>query len=131
MRANNTALTEAQDAEEAHLRARFDAFAFGPESTAHRRRQVLQDAERQYKKHRFFGDFADTVPLSSKDKRDLEFLRWIYSHRSQKRPNLRTSFWKHMATIPSSASCRRRTEIYTRGIPNCGRQKQLTICRLG
>ncbi len=79
MRANNTALTEAQDAEEAHLRARFDAFAFGPESTAHRRRQVLQDAERQYKKHRFFGDFAYAVPLSSKDKRDLEFLRWIYS----------------------------------------------------
>jgi hypothetical protein len=31
------------------------------------------------RKNRFFGDDAYAVPLSSKDERDLEFLRWLYA----------------------------------------------------
>ena len=50
LRDNETALTEAQQAEEAHLRARFDVFSASPESVARRRREALQDAERQFKK---------------------------------------------------------------------------------
>ena len=50
LRDNETALTEAQTAEEAHLRARFDVFAASPESIARRRREALEDAERRFKK---------------------------------------------------------------------------------
>jgi hypothetical protein len=52
-RDNQTALTAAQTAEEAHLRARFDVFAASPESIARRRRQALQDAERRFKMRGF------------------------------------------------------------------------------
>jgi hypothetical protein len=83
LRANNTALTEAQDDEEAHLRTRSDAFVHGPEQTACLRRQALQDAERQFKKHLFFGDYSYAVPLSWKDERDLELLRWLYPEPSR------------------------------------------------
>ena len=50
LRDNKTALTEAQQAEEAHLRARFDVFSASPEAVARRRREALQDAERLFKK---------------------------------------------------------------------------------
>jgi hypothetical protein len=88
LRANNTALTEAQDDEEAHLRARFDVFAYGPEHAPHLRRQALQDAERQFKKNIFFGDYSYAVPLSRRDKGDLELLRWLYPKPSPKTSQL-------------------------------------------
>ena len=50
LREDGTALTEAQKAEEAHLRARIDVLSASPESIARRRRQALQDAERLFKK---------------------------------------------------------------------------------
>jgi hypothetical protein len=76
--ANNTALTEAQDDEEAHLRARFDAFTHGPEHTARGRLKALEDAERRFKMKHYNGhSFAP--PLSRKDQNDLEFLRRLYS----------------------------------------------------
>jgi hypothetical protein len=77
LRDNQTALTKAQTAEEAHLRARFDVFAASPESIARRRRQALEDAERRFKKSRLFGDFP-AAPLSRKERNDLELLRWLY-----------------------------------------------------
>jgi hypothetical protein len=64
LRDNKTALTEAQKAEEAHLRARFDVFKASPELIARRRR--LQDAERRFKKSRLTGDFY-AASLSRKD----------------------------------------------------------------
>ncbi|MGB6659062.1 MAG: hypothetical protein WBE90_08190 [Xanthobacteraceae bacterium] len=78
LRANNTALTDAQDAEEAHLRARFDVFAYSPENIACGRLNALRTAEQLYKKHLFWGDYSYAVSLSPKDERDLEFLRRLY-----------------------------------------------------
>jgi hypothetical protein len=77
LRDNQTALTEAQNAEEAHLRARFDVFAASPESIARCRRQALEDAERRFIKSRLTGDFP-AAPLSRKDHNELELLRWLY-----------------------------------------------------
>ena len=65
-------LTEAQKAEEAHLRARFDVFAASPESIACRRRQALEDAERRFKKRRLTGDFP-AAPLSRNERDELKF----------------------------------------------------------
>ena len=67
LRDNNAALTEAQMAEEAHVKARFDVFRASPESIARRRRDALEDAERRI-----------NVRLSRKDRNDLELLRWLY-----------------------------------------------------
>jgi hypothetical protein len=77
LRDNETALTEAQKAEEAHLRARFDVVSASPESIARRRRKALQDAERQFKKSRLTGEFY-AAPLSRKDRNELKLLRWLY-----------------------------------------------------
>jgi hypothetical protein len=82
LRENKIALTEAQDFEEAHLKARFDAFAYNPEQTARRRRKALQDVERLFEKNQFFGEFY-SPPLSREDKRDLELLRWLYPEPSR------------------------------------------------
>lgn len=68
LRDNKTALTEAQKAEEAHLKVRFDLFAASPESIARRRRKALQDAERRFKRDRLSGDFF-AAPLSRRAKR--------------------------------------------------------------
>jgi hypothetical protein len=77
LRDNETALTEAQKAEEAHLRARFDVFSASPEAVARRRREALQDAERRFKKSRLTGEFY-AAPLSRKDRNELKLLRWLY-----------------------------------------------------
>ena len=77
LRDNETALTEAQKAEEAHLRARFDVFSTSPEAVARRRREALQDAERRFKKSRLTGEFY-AAPLSRKDRNELRLLRWLY-----------------------------------------------------
>src|SRR5260370_40097344 len=77
MRENENVLNEAQQAEEAHVRARFDVFSTSPEAVARRRRVALQDAERQFKKSRFTGDFY-AAPLSRKDRNELKLLRWLY-----------------------------------------------------
>jgi hypothetical protein len=77
LRDNQTALTAAQTAEEAHLRARFDVFAASPESIARRRRQALQDAERRFKMSQLTGDFP-AAPLSGNERDELELLRWLY-----------------------------------------------------
>jgi hypothetical protein len=78
LRADNTALTDAQDAEEAHLRARFDAFVYNPENIAGLRLKALEDAKRRFNMRHYNGhSFAP--PLSPQDERDLEFLRRLYS----------------------------------------------------
>ena len=77
LRENGTALTEAQKAEEAHLRARMVVLSASPESIARRRRAALQDAERLFKKSRLTGDFY-AAPPSRKDRNDLKLLRWLY-----------------------------------------------------
>ena len=82
LRADETALTETQKAEEAHLKARFDVFCASPESIARRRREALEDAERLCKRSRRTGEYAP--PLSRKE-HDLKLLRWLYPKRP---PNL-------------------------------------------
>ena len=77
LRYNETVLTEEQNAEEAHVRARFDIFATSPEMIARRRHKALEDAERQFKKSRLTGEF-NAVRLSRKDRNDLKLLRWLY-----------------------------------------------------
>jgi len=77
LRDNKIALTEAQDAEEAHVKVRFDVFAWGPESVARRRRQTLEDAELRSRKSELFGQFH-AARLSRQEKNELKLLRWLY-----------------------------------------------------
>jgi hypothetical protein len=77
LREDGTALTEAQKAEEAHLRARLVVLSASPESIARRRRAALQDAERRFKKSRLTGEFY-AAPLSRKDRNDLKLSRRLY-----------------------------------------------------
>jgi hypothetical protein len=77
LRGDKTALTEAQKAEEAHLRARFDMFCASPESIARRRRKALEDADQRFRTSRLFGE-SYAPPLSRKERSDLKLLRWLY-----------------------------------------------------
>ena len=77
LREDGTALTEAQEAEETHLRARMAVLSAGPESIARRRCAALQDAERRFKMSRLTGDFY-AAPLSRKERHELKLLRLFY-----------------------------------------------------
>jgi hypothetical protein len=77
LRDDNVALTEAQQAEEAHVKARFDVFAASPESIARRRREALEDAGLRFRKNRSIGDFGAARP-TRKDRHELELLRRLY-----------------------------------------------------
>ncbi len=92
LRDNKTDLTEAQKAEEAHLKVRFDVFAASPELIARRWREVLQDAERRFKQSRSTGDFY-APPLSRKDRNELELLRWLYPKPSRNVSELHGDWW--------------------------------------
>jgi hypothetical protein len=82
LRESGGPLSETQKAEEAHRRVRFDVFAHSPEQVFRRRLVVLVDAERRSQKSRVFKDsFAS--PLSPKDQKELERLRWLYSKSSR------------------------------------------------
>jgi hypothetical protein len=83
LRDNESALTEVQKTEEAHVKARYDVFCASPESIARRRREALEDAERRFKNSRRTGE--DAPPLSRKERSDLKLLRWLYPKRL---PNL-------------------------------------------
>lgn len=65
-------LTEKQEAEEAHRRARVDSFDQGPECAAWRRLSILRDKARIFKNA--FGSH-----LTWKERVDLRFLRLLYS----------------------------------------------------
>jgi hypothetical protein len=77
LRDNKTALTEVQQADEAHVKVRYDVFVHSPEQILRGRRKALEDAELLFKKSRFFGD-CPAKPLSRKEQSDLEVLRWLY-----------------------------------------------------
>jgi hypothetical protein len=77
LRGTETGLTEAQKAEEAHLRMRFDVFAESSDWVLRRRCRELLKAERRFEKNRFFGD-VPAAPLSRTDRDDLEILRRLY-----------------------------------------------------
>ncbi len=77
LRDDNVELNEAQQAEEAHVKARVDVFAVSPESIARNRRQALQDAELRFERNRSTGaSFA--APPTRKDRNDLKLLRRLY-----------------------------------------------------
>ena len=73
----DTALTEEQDAEEAHLRMRLDVFRNGPEETARKRRKELEDVEMRSRKSQLNGSFY-APRLSYISRSDLKLLRWLY-----------------------------------------------------
>ena len=95
-------LSEAQKAEEAHLKVRFAMHEFGPEQTARRRRKALAEADRRFRLSELQScrrapqpsrqqrealkigrtvypkpDF-DAPPLSRKERNELELLRRLY-----------------------------------------------------
>ena len=74
----NNPLTEKEEAEEAHRRARVDSFDQGPESAARQRLSVLRDKERISKN-------ASRPCLTRKEEVDLRFLRLLYSQHSPHR----------------------------------------------
>jgi hypothetical protein len=72
-REDGIAPTAAEDAEEAHRKARFDCYVWGPEQTARRYRQDLEEC---FRKSRFIVDGA--APMSRKQRNDIRLLRWLY-----------------------------------------------------
>jgi hypothetical protein len=76
-RENDIPLTEEEDAEEAHFKARYDSFAEGPEQIARRRRQRLERADQKFRAGRFFKEPGARV-LSRKNRNDLRLLRLLY-----------------------------------------------------
>ena len=68
-------LSEKEDAEEAHRRARVDCFAEGPETAARQRLALLKDKERRVR-----NGFAPR--LTVKEQTDLRVLRLLYPQQS-------------------------------------------------
>jgi hypothetical protein len=87
LRDNKSALSEAQEAEEAHLKARFDVSCASPESMARHRRKALEDADRRFRMNRLTREFY-APPLSRKDRNDLELLRWLFPKPKRDLPQL-------------------------------------------
>jgi len=77
LRYDKATLTEAQQAEEAHVRARYDVHRASPESIAHGRRQELSEADRRFRKYRSGGGLP-APPLTRKQRNDLKLLRRLY-----------------------------------------------------
>jgi hypothetical protein len=84
LRDDRKALTETQQAEEAHVKLRYDLFATSPESIARRRLKVLEDAEQLFRKGRFLRFFS-AKPLSRVERHGLALLRRLYSQPKPKR----------------------------------------------
>jgi hypothetical protein len=76
LQADGSPLTEAQDAEEAHLRVRCEAYRYSPQEIARQRCKELEDAEQRFKCSVFLRQFR-APRLSRKDQRDLKLLRWL------------------------------------------------------
>jgi hypothetical protein len=87
LREDGTALTEAQKAEEAHLRARLEVVSASPESIAHRRREALEDADRRFRMSRLDGNFH-APPLSRNARNHLKVLRRLYPGPKRNRSQL-------------------------------------------
>jgi hypothetical protein len=103
LRESGGPLSETQKAEEAHRRVRFDVFAHIPEQVFRRRLTVLEGAELRSQKSRVFKDsFAS--PLSPKDQRELERLRWHYSKSSR-------SIFQHDGGEPAMSDSREEYEL--------------------
>ncbi len=77
LREKEIALSKAQKAEEAHLRARMVVLSASPESIARCRHQALQDADQRFRRYRSTGGFP-APPLSRRDRNTLKLLRWPY-----------------------------------------------------
>jgi hypothetical protein len=77
LRGEKEGLSKEEDAEEAHLRVRVEAFYAGPQRAPRERCQALEDAEDRFKKSRLFGG-AYAPPLSHRARRELKLLRWLY-----------------------------------------------------
>ena len=77
LRYHKKALTEAENAEEAHVRARLDVFRAGPEAIARRRCAALEEAERRFRKYRLDGGLY-APPLSRKERKEHKFWRGLY-----------------------------------------------------
>jgi hypothetical protein len=74
---NGIALTEVQQAEEAHLWTRYAVFRASPESMARRRRQALEEADRRFRMSRLAGNFR-APRLSRNERHELKLLRRFY-----------------------------------------------------
>jgi hypothetical protein len=83
-REDGFALTEAEDAEEAHRTARFGCYAEGPEQTERRYRKDLERADKYFRESRFFKDEMPAPPLSRKRRNDLRLLRWLFPPHNSK-----------------------------------------------
>jgi hypothetical protein len=77
LRGNGTALTEAQQAEEAHLWARYDVFRASPEAIARRRREALENVDQRSRRYPSPAG-SPAPPLSAKEQTQLNFLRLLY-----------------------------------------------------
>lgn len=77
-RGDGIALTAAEDADQAHRRARLYRYLEGPEQTARHHGIELEKAEAKFKKCRLFKDGIYAPPLTRKQRDDLRLLRALY-----------------------------------------------------
>jgi hypothetical protein len=78
LRRNGTALTQVQQAQEAHLWTRYAVFRASPEQIARRRRQALEDADRRFRLSRSSREFSAAPALSRKERNELKLLQRLY-----------------------------------------------------
>ena len=74
---HETALTDVQNAEEAHLRTRLDVFRASPEAIARERCAALEDADKRFRRYRAIGGLP-APPLSRQERNELKFWRGLY-----------------------------------------------------
>jgi len=117
LRRNGTALTQVQDAREAHLWTRYAVFRASPEQIARGRRQELEDADRRFRLYRSSRGFPPAPPLSRKERNELKFLRRLYPAEPKQSPSP-VEEDRFEVIIPSRMNYRHRTAISIRGIPN-------------
>lgn len=89
-RQDGIALTAAEDADEAHRRARFDRYVEGPEQIARRYRKKLEKAELNFKNYRLFKDGIYAPPLTRQQRDDLRLLRAVYPPPYSSKPDIET-----------------------------------------
>jgi len=78
LRDHTIALSEAQDAEEAHVKVRFAMWEFGPQEILRRRRKALEKADQLFKKGQLEADFYGP-PLSRQEQDELGYLRRLFA----------------------------------------------------
>jgi hypothetical protein len=82
LRGKEIALSDAQQAEEAHVMTRYALYVASAEAIARRRREALEEADRRFRRYRLTRE-CYRRPLKRKERNDLKLLRRLYPAESK------------------------------------------------